>query len=284
MFNHLALVDLMGGLGNQIFQLNFANYLKSKGFKVYINLEWFSSDIFDDGTTKRSLHLNPLDFELETAEKLITDKFFRFENLQNIKVINKLNIPIFKNTYHLYTGHSFDEENKKKYSRFSGYWQNQKYLRGQKNYLINSLGKNSFFNQNLIKPNQKTLIHIRKTDYVKLGEELSESYYTNAINEILKENKEFKYDIFTDEKNPSSYSNLYKHAENVFINSDENPIITLSKMMNYKNYIIANSTFSLLPAYLSYSSDSIVIYPEPWFKQTQFFPPVEKSWKRIKNN
>ena len=119
---------------------------------------------------------------------------------------------------------------------------------------------------------------------MKLGEELSESYYANAISEILKEDKKFKYDIFTDEKNPSSHSNLFKNAENVFINSEENPIITLSKMMNYKNYIIANSTFSLLPAYLSYSSDSIVIYPEPWFKQSQFFPPVEESWRKIENN
>ncbi len=284
MFNQVALVDLMGGLGNQIFQLNFSNYLKTKGFKVYINLGWFDSGIFEDGTTNRSLYLNPLDFELEIADKLILNKFFRFENLQNFKIINKLNIPILKNTYHLYSGHFFDEEKKRRYNRFSGYWQNQKYLKGQKNYLLNSLGKNSLFSQNQNKPTEKTLIHIRKTDYVKLGEDLSETFYTNAINEIIKEDKNFKYDIFTDEKKPSSDSKLYKNAENVNTNSGENPIVTFSKMMNYKNYIIANSTFSLLPAYLSYSSDSIVIYPEPWTKHSQFIPPVEKIWRAIKNN
>ena len=109
MFNNVALVDLMGGLGNQIFQLNFANYLKSKGFKVYINLGWFNSDIFEDGTTKRSLLLNPLDFELETADRLMLNKFFRFENLLNAKVVSKLSLPILKKTYKLNTGHFFDE-------------------------------------------------------------------------------------------------------------------------------------------------------------------------------
>ena len=284
MFNNVALVDLMGGLGNQIFQLNFANYLKSKGFKVYINLGWFNSDIFEDGTTKRSLLLNPLDFDLETANRLMLNKFFRFENLLNAKVLSKLDLPILKKTYRLHTGHFFDEEKKIKYNRFSGYWQNQKYLTGQKDYLMESLSKISNFNQNLNKPTHKTLIHIRKTDYVKLGEELSETFYINAINKIIKEDKNFKYDIFTDEKNPSSDSKLFKNAENVNINSGENLIIILSKMMNYKNYIIANSTFSFIPAFLSYSSDSVVIYPEPWFKHSQDIPPVEHTWRPVKNS
>lgn len=284
MIKHVALVDLMGGLGNQIFQLNFANYLKKEGFNVYINLEWFNSDIFNDGTTRRSLILNPLDFELENANKFILNKFSYFENLQNYKIINKLSLPILKNTYKQHNGHFFDLENKKKYNRFSGYWQNQKYLKGQKNYLLNSLEKNSLFNLNLNSPNQKTLIHIRKTDYVKLGEELPESYYKNAINEISRKEKLFKYDIFTDEKILASTSELYKNAENIYLNSEENPIITLSKMMNYKNYIIANSTFSLLPAYLSYSSDSIVIYPKPWYKYSQYNPPVKISWKEVKTS
>ncbi len=284
MFNQVALVDVMGGLGNQIFQLNFANYLENKGFKVFINLSWFNSEIFEDGTTKRNLQLNPADFELETATDLILERFLRFENLLNIKLINKFSTPILKKTYNLHSGHFFDEEETKKYNRFSGYWQNDKYLQGQKDYILNSLSKISYFRDNLNKPNQKTLIHIRKTDYIKLGEELSETFYNDAINEIVREDTDLEYDIFTDEKNPSLDSNLYKNAENVNINSGENPIVTISKMMNYKNYIIANSTFSLLPAFLSYSKDSIVVYPDPWFKHTEFKPPVDHDWKIIKNN
>tara|TARA_B100001115_G_scaffold184769_1_gene188770 strand:+ start:886 stop:1740 length:855 start_codon:yes stop_codon:yes gene_type:complete len=284
MHKHIGLVDLMGGLGNQIFQLNFANYLKRRGFKVYVNLSWFNSDIFNDGTTKRNLQLKPSDFELNEVNESTEKKFLRIENLLNTKLINKLAARILKESYYLHSGHLFNEENIKKYNRFSGYWQNEKYLVGQKTFLLNSLNKTSHFNENLNKPNKKTLIHIRKTDYLKLDEELSEAFYINAIKEIINEDKKMKYDIFTDEKNPSLDSNLYKNAENVNINSGENPLTTISKMMNYKNYIIANSTFSLLPAYLSYKSDSIVIYPKPWFKHSEFNPPVEQTWRSISDN
>ena len=185
MYKHIGLVDLMGGLGNQIFQLNFANYLKRRGFKVYVNLSWFNSDIFNDGTTKRNLQLNPSDFELNEVNESTEKKFLRIENLLNTKLINKLAARILKESYYLHSGHLFNEENIKKYNRFSGYWQNEKYLVGQKTFLLNSLNKTSHFNENLNKPNKKTLIHIRKTDYLKLDEELSEAFYINAIKEIL---------------------------------------------------------------------------------------------------
>ena len=39
--NSIATVDLMGGLGNQLFQICFANYLKENGVNVYMSEEWF---------------------------------------------------------------------------------------------------------------------------------------------------------------------------------------------------------------------------------------------------
>ncbi len=33
-----AIVDILGGFGNQLFQLSFANYLRSNDYKVLINL------------------------------------------------------------------------------------------------------------------------------------------------------------------------------------------------------------------------------------------------------
>ena len=42
--NSIATVDLMGGLGNQLFQICFANYLKENGVNVYLSEEWFSKN------------------------------------------------------------------------------------------------------------------------------------------------------------------------------------------------------------------------------------------------
>ncbi|NDB80720.1 hypothetical protein EB155_12735, partial [archaeon] len=38
MKKRVAVVDILGGFGNQLFQLAFANDLKNKGFSVYVNL------------------------------------------------------------------------------------------------------------------------------------------------------------------------------------------------------------------------------------------------------
>ena len=40
----LALVDLKGGLGNQIFQISFANYLNSLGFNTFLDTSFFYSN------------------------------------------------------------------------------------------------------------------------------------------------------------------------------------------------------------------------------------------------
>ena len=59
---NLALVDMMGGLGNQLHQISFAKYLEDNGFEVFISTDWFYKNNFKDGTTKRNLEINIKDF------------------------------------------------------------------------------------------------------------------------------------------------------------------------------------------------------------------------------
>jgi len=54
---------------------------------------------------------------------------------------------------------------------------------------------------------------------------------------------------------------------NIFLNNgNELPIKTLSRLSAHKNYIIANSSFSLIAAVLSLQSHKKIIYPKPWFR------------------
>ncbi|OUW38392.1 MAG: hypothetical protein CBD44_01090 [Flavobacteriaceae bacterium TMED184] len=282
MFNKKkALVDLMGGLGNQIYQLNFANYLKNKGYDVYINLDWFYSGIFTDGTTKRSLHLNPDDFSLKVIDKSTLTKFSQLDKLFQTKLMKGFKKSNINNVFSNHSGHTFNENKYFKYNKFSGYWQNLKYIEKQNTYILNGLMKNSLFHENLNKISKNTLVHLRKTDYIKLGEDLPDSYYEKAIKEIKKMKGQVRYDIFTDEHNPSVDSKLFTNAENVYSNNGDEPLSVMAKMMNYENYIIANSSFSLLPAFLSFKENSIVMYPEPWFKNSDMTSPTHNSWKKI---
>ena len=50
----IAIVYIKGGLGNQIFQISFANYLSNLGLKVFVNLSNF----------KKSKKIKNLDVDL----------------------------------------------------------------------------------------------------------------------------------------------------------------------------------------------------------------------------
>ena len=53
-------------------------------------------------------------------------------------------------------------------------------------------------------------------------------------------------------------------------------------MLQNKNFIIANSTFSLLAATLGKKKDSIITYPDPWFKFRNYNKNItDNDWERI---
>lgn len=45
MFNKLCIVEIKGGFGNQLFQYNFASYLKSIGYKVRVNTSFYQKSV-----------------------------------------------------------------------------------------------------------------------------------------------------------------------------------------------------------------------------------------------
>jgi len=51
-----AVVNLKGGLANQIFQISFANYLKHNGFKTFVDTSFYDND-----------HMFPRELELDPS-------------------------------------------------------------------------------------------------------------------------------------------------------------------------------------------------------------------------
>ena len=83
MSNSKILVDIKGGFGNQIFQYCFANYLKSMGYKVFVNTEYFkfrNKDTQDN--TYRTLILNEKNFNLKKINRV----FGSFDSLAKSKI------------------------------------------------------------------------------------------------------------------------------------------------------------------------------------------------------
>lgn len=278
MSKRFAIVDLMGGLGNQIYQVSLAKYLKDLGCDVILNPFWYENQKnFKDGTSKREL---VFDLEIFNFKILSKSKYVVLEIINKIimtrlfsKIRKKLILP-----YKLHEGQSLNEENITYINRFSGYWQIDPDIRKNLSFLKTSIINNY---ENLVedeKIKSNILLHIRKGDYQNIDEILPDRYFQLALEKLNSyENK--KYDIFTDQTSVDMENNLYKNASNVYTSS--HPLSDFLKMLNYKTYIISNSSYSYMAALLSNYESPTVVYPSPWFKNMQHNPLFDSEWKKI---
>ena len=275
-----ALVDVMGGLGNQLHQICFAKHLEDLGYKVKLNPFWFREKNFDDQTTKRSLDLELKLFDLNIISKRQFFIYLVFEKFMRFKIFKRLINSNHNKIYKLHQGNNFDELRYSKLNRFTGYWQNPDYLLNKKDFVLDKLKKDKRFKIDNKEDGRKseTMVHIRKGDYINWGESLPENYYVESLKFLKEQVGDFEYDIFTDETKIENRKTIYKEAKNVYIRENDEVFEVFSNMMHYKNYIISNSSFSFFAAFLSSNENTLVIYPEPWFKSVNVDLAKNQGW------
>lgn len=133
---------------------------------------------------------------------------------------------------------------------------------------------------------QPLLVHMRFGDYLneKGFGALSPEYYNKALT-LAFSKKQFKQIwLFSDDVEialtyiPSEFIGLVK----CFSGKDFNTSETFELMRYAGSYIIANSTFSWWAAFLSKSDSPLIICPNPWFRESQepdeLIPP---NWIRL---
>jgi len=289
----LAIVNIKGGFGNQLFQFSLANYLKGNGFKVVVSLDYFSlfvkgNDIQD---TKRKLVIPLKDFNLDLISSIQNILFTFFNYLVNNRYFNLLTASKFKKYIVVQTGNVFNNKKIGKWTQFDGYWKNIEIIEFSKNYIIESISNNQTIKEgfkNKIIPGS-TLIHVRKGDFLNYNRELTENFYKKSLG-IAKENiNNFNYDIFTDDYEWVVSQSFFKDAKNIYYqqSSDDDiqeTIDTFSQMLNYENYIVGNSSYSLWAALLSSKNKSLVIVPDPWFRHDEHPVLKEKHWITVENS
>ena len=129
------------------------------------------------------------------------------------------------------------------------------------------------------------MIHVRRGDYLKFKEELPIFYYEKSIEFIKTKTKTTNFKIYTDDINWCKNQKLFTIADEILASSDspDDTVKTFGSMLNHQNYIIANSTFSLIAAFLGSSEDSLVTYPHPWFKERNYNKNIiNPNWEKIK--
>jgi hypothetical protein len=268
----IAIVDISGGLGNQLFQCSFALYLKDLGIKVY----FFDSEnkLF---INERFLGIKKLNF---ISNKLL-------EILKNFKLFAKFYKVVTSNEILSNEASVINYYDKLKIISFNGYFQDYEYANKYKSEIKRSLLE-TFEEYGNKYPNTKsnTLIHVRRSDYLDINEQLEIRYYSKAIEYCNEKITDFSFDIFTDDyewviNQPIfNKANYVEKSTNIEKRHKKDVLGAFSNMLDYENYIIANSTFSWWAAILSYDSNTVVSQPKPFFNWGDIIHNLSVSeWK-----
>lgn len=281
------MVEIYGGFGNQIYQLLQANELSKLGFKVYVNTRDFKRVAKEnaDHLTARKLVL-PVNFF--NLEEVGSQKFLKYRIrriLRNLKIFNK--ITLNDKFFNLLNDNNIKNTELKKNNYFIGHWQSFNNLENSYEYLSKSLSNHPLLKNSLSshEKSNSTMIHVRRGDYLKFKEELPIFYYEKSIEFIKTKTKTTNFKIYTDDINWCKNQKLFTIADEILTSSDspDDTVKTFGSMLNHQNYIIANSTFSLIAAFLGSSEDSLVTYPHPWFKERNYNKNiVNPNWEKIK--
>ena len=289
MKNLCILVEIKGGFGNQIFQFAFANKLKDEGFNVFINTEYFKfnrEEIKDN--TYRKLIIKENIFGLKKINIFYLYFFKILKKLNESRRLNKLfkrsGLPYFIKL----KDSNFDKKLlDTKFVHLDGYWQNIDNLVSQKEFLVEALSKIDILKKpiNFIPQENTVMLLIRRGDYIKMEEDLSLNFYKKCIETITNKLDKFDLSIFTDDIQWVKEQKIFDIAKKVF-GPEEEPEKVLdlfSKMLQNKHFIVANSTFSLIAAFVKETDDSIIIVSDPWFRNKEKEKLSLDNWIKISN-
>lgn len=256
--------DICGGLGNQLFQIsNILIYNKHLNQKKIIVFK-YEENLFNfynlpRKTFWKSLFLNQF--------MIIDEKEYNNINflLINEKNNHKIDLEPFS-----YCPHNL---------LFKGYFQSFKYFDDDiKNEIYNLIFSNKelvniakeYYNKikNQLDSTEDDIIsiHIRRTDYVyssKYHNALEFDYYKKALNYAnIKKLVIFSDDI---EWCKTNFTKEIYNYDNIYFVDINNVEIEFLIMCMFKNYIIANSTFSLWASFISPFDNKLIVAPKNWY-------------------
>ena len=260
--NGIVSVNIMGGLGNQMFQLATAYaYAKQNNG----NLTVLRNKKEADG---RSLYWDNM---LYRFQEFLVDKLpegleqWRESGATEFSIIPSLPLNgLFLNGYlqsAKYFGDATIQEEIKELFKPS-----------------HTIMCNIQSRYNILLKNKERIVvvHARRTDYLKNQDiinyhgPLSIDYYNEAINKMSNEIEDPIFILAADDS--SFWSSVINELpqlnnRNIYIIDDDNEIRTLALLQQFQHFIIANSTFSWWAAWLSKDTKKVTA-PSKWFGPT----------------
>ena len=279
----MIVVQLIGGLGNQLFQYAFAKNLAARsGVPFKLDITPFEA---------YKLHAYSLDALNISAEIATPSEINRAKGSRILRLLGRapwVHEKVF----------SFDEKHLAPVRRayVVGYWQSEKYfkdiassLRGEFT-LKKSLSTADEQVLEKIKSNLAVAVHIRRADYVNNAHTLqvhgvcSPEYYQQALNILAAKVPNMHLFVFSDD--PAwAEQNLQWSYPVTFVkhNKADRNYADLFLMSQCQHFVIANSTFSWWAAWLGNYPRKTTIAPQQWFRDENRAADdiIPESWMRL---
>lgn len=284
-------VNLIGGLGNQMFQYAFGYAMaREKGTDLKLDISGFE---------KYPLRSYGLDCFSILPIFLEKDEVGVFKSKPR-GILSKLCFIKRKRDYHFYQEPYF-HYNENVFSApnntyFQGYWQSEKYFVKYRGELLgqfklkNPLTSSGSSYLEAIQSSCSVSLHIRRGDYVSNNKTNAVhgvcdlDYYKSAVSLILDSHPSTTFFVFSDDIDWCKQHFTFLDNPH-FVELDESApdCEEMYLMSQCKHNIIANSSFSWWGAWLNQNPDKIVVAPKKWFADesinTSDLIPV--SWIRL---
>lgn len=287
----MKVVNILGGLGNQMFQYAFAialseeftnedvklNTLCFHGYPLHNGYEL--SNIFDvrlPFATKRDL--------LRTAYPWGHYRLWQIGR----RLLPKRKYMAWDSDYS--RGFSFGDIINKKY--FDGYWQSEKFFAKHRSAVVAAMRFPPISDENnkralqFINESKTAFLHIRRGDYINhpiLGGICNIDYYKKGILRLRKDNEFNRFIVFSNDIDWCR-ENLKQELEECDVlfadwNKGKDSFRDMQLMSACMGGLIANSSFSWWGAWLS---DADVVYcPTKWTNDNRLNDVIPDKWIKI---
>lgn len=289
----MFIVEIIGGLGNQMFCYAFAKAIELHYGKGSVALY-----------TGRFQHTKDnMGFELDSVFG-IDDPVISDENEIKSLIDDSWSLPArlrrklfgqkktyYKEQIYTYDSRVFNLDIDVKRIYLQGLWQDENYFKDIRSEIIKKftftreLSKENASLMSEIKQSISVSLHVRRGDYISnefyrniLGNVCTYQYYLDSLKYLEKRlGSDLSYYIFSDDIAwVKANFDFLENRKTVFVKNNKgiNSYIDMQLMSCCKHNIIANSTFSWWGAWLNDNDYKIVIAPNMWYN----------DYERCKNN
>ncbi|MDY0365404.1 MAG: alpha-1,2-fucosyltransferase [Arcobacteraceae bacterium] len=266
----MLIVNITGGLGNQMFLYAYAKALEQKGYKTKLDISGFETYKLHGGYM-----LDKYNISLSVANKNEISRYYKRDLLSKLlRKLGKKNKKVLIDDSFVFDKKWLEIEDDR---YIIGYFQSEKYIKEIRDTLLQEFsikeGISSFtkeIEKEILSIQNSCSLHIRRGDYllqqnINIHGFTGLEYYKKAIEMITQNHKDMQFFIFSDD---IEWSKENLNIENVtYIDSKEKriPHEDIYLMSLCRHNIIANSSFSWWGAWLNQNKDKIVIAPKRWF-------------------